>query len=99
MNKVEVTPDQINEWKQKHGKVFLISVGDLKGYFRKPDRKTLSAAMKFGANDPMKFNETLANNCWLAGDEELRTEDDNFMAVSSQFGELVKVKDAEIKEL
>lgn len=98
--------EQIAQWKTQFGKVFKIEVtlnddpNTLKiGYYKKPDRKILSAAMRFGNNDPMKFNETLATNCWLAGDEELKTNDDYFIAASTKFGELIQVGEASIKEL
>ncbi len=94
-----VTSETIKKWQEQHGDVFMITVEDKAGYYRKPDRKILGAAMKFGANDPMKFNETLATNCWLGGDDELRTNDDYFFAASSKFGEMVQVKEAEIKKL
>ena len=95
----EINSATIEKWKKDHGKVFQITVEDKTGYYKKPDRKTLGAAMKFGQGDPMKFNETLAQNCWLGGDEEMRSNDDYFLAAATQFGELVTVKQAEIKEL
>jgi hypothetical protein len=95
----DVTQDQIDKWKKEHGKVFKITVEDKTGFFKKPDRRTLAAAMKFGSSDPMKFNETIAKNCWLGGDEELNKDDDYFMGAATQFGEMIKMKEAEIKEL
>jgi hypothetical protein len=102
-NKSEINDKQIAEWKQKFGKVFQIDVdvkGESKtGFYKKPDRKILGAAMKFGQNDPMKFNETLAQNCWLGGDSAMQTNDDYFLAAATKFGELVQVGEASIKEL
>ena len=49
--------------------------------------------------DKMKYNEILLNNCWLAGDEEIKTDDALFLGVSTKLGELVEVKEAELKKL
>jgi hypothetical protein len=102
-NKDEVTAKTIGDWKQKFGKVFQIDVSvsgvSKTGYYKKPDRKIMGAALKFGQNDPMKFNETLATNCWLGGDAEMQTNDDYFLSACQKFGELVQVGEASIKEL
>jgi hypothetical protein len=102
-NKNEVTAKQITEWKQKFEKVFQIdvTVKDVKktGFYKKPDRKILGLAMKWGQNDPMKFNETLATNCFLGGDSEMQTNDDYFLSAATKFGDLVQVAEATIKEL
>lgn len=39
------------------------------------------------------------NNCWLAGDEEIKIDDSLFLGVSAKLGELVEVKEAELKKL
>jgi len=95
---------QIDEWKKKHGEVHAVEVKDNEGntkraYFRKADRPTLSAAMKFGSSDPMKFNDTLFTNCWLAGDDVIKTDDDMYLAASTAFAGTVKIREAELKKL
>ena len=50
-------------------------------------------------DDPIKFNETLLNNLWIEGDAEIKTNDDYFLAVSSQLGELLQIKEATLKKL
>ena len=52
-----------------------------------------------GKNDPMKYNEILLANCWLAGDEEIKEDDALFLGVSAKLGELVEIKEAELKKL
>ena len=68
-------------------------------YLRKPNRKELSYASVAGKSDPMKFNEVILNQCWLASDEEIKTDDSLFLGVSAQIAQLVEVKEAELKKL
>ncbi|MFV0506737.1 MAG: hypothetical protein ACK5L5_08525 [Bacteroidales bacterium] len=41
----------------------------------------------------------LFTNCCLGGDEELKTDDAYFLGLSAKVGELVEVKEGELKEL
>lgn len=91
--------EQIKAWKEKYKDVYEISVDGKKAYLRKPDRKTLSYASTAGQTDPMKFNEVLLKGCWLGGDEEIKTDDELFLSVSAKLGELIQVKEAELKKL
>jgi hypothetical protein len=95
----EATLTQIEAWKALHGEIFAITVEDKIGYLRKVDRKTLSFASTIGTKDPMKFNEVILANCWLGGDEELKTNDDYFLAVSGTLSQLIIVKEAELVKL
>ena len=95
----QATPERIEAWKGQHGEIFAIIVEDKIGYLRKVDRKTLSFASTIGTKDPMKFNEVILTNCWLGGDEELKTNDDYFLAVSGTLSQLIVVKEAELVKL
>jgi hypothetical protein len=97
--KMEITQQQIEAWKKEHGSVFLIEVDGRKAYLRAADRKTISYANAVGAKDPMAFNEALLQNLWLAGDEEIRTDDSLFMGASSQLHNLIEIKAATLKKL
>ena len=90
-NNKTITPEQIEAWKKKWGDVFCVTVGDKVAYLKRPSRQALSAAAVVGKNDPMKYNEILLNNCWLAGDEEIKIDDSLFLGVSAKLGELVEV--------
>jgi hypothetical protein len=96
---MKVTKEQIAEWKEKHGKVFCITVDGKVGYMKRPSRKALGYAMVAGKENPVKFNEVLLKDCWLGGDEEIKTDDELFFAVSSKLGEIVNAKEAELVEL
>lgn len=90
---------QIADWKKKHGDVFQVSVEGKTAYLKKPDRRALGAAAVVGKSDPMKYNEVLLNNCWLGGDEEIKTDDALFLGVSATLSELIEIKEAELKKL
>ena len=94
---MKVTKEQIKEWKEKHGELFQITVEDKSCILRKPNRKDLSYAGV--VKDPIKMSEVLLNNLWVAGDEDIKTDDTLFMAVVNKMDEVLKVKEAEIKKL
>lgn len=101
---MEATKEQIAEWKAKFGTVNKITVkdaisGDKVCYLRNPSRKALGYASQAGKDNPMKFNEVILNECWLAGDEEIRTNDTLFLSVSGKIAELIEVKEAELEKL
>jgi hypothetical protein len=97
MNKA--SKEQIQEWKKKHGEVFEVVVGDKVCYLHKPTRKILSFAFTKAQNDPLATAEVILENCWLGGDEEIKTDDDYFLGANSQIDKIIEVKEAEIKKL
>ena len=99
MKNKEITEAQINLWKKKHGDVFLITVEDKKAYIKKPTRQILAHATAVGSSDAFKFNETILNDCWLDGDDEMKFNDDYFLAISGQLDKVIEIKEAEIKKL
>lgn len=90
---------QIKDLKAKHGEIFLVQVEDKQCILRKPLRKDLSIATRLSAQDPMKFNEVILEQCWIEGDEEIKKEDSYYLAVSGQIAEIIEVKQASIKKL
>lgn len=94
-----ITKEQIQEWKNQYKDIFVISVEDKKVYLRTPDRKTLSYASTLATKDPLKFNEVILENCWLGGDEEIKTNDELFLAVSSKLPDLIQIKEATLEKL
>ena len=94
-----ITKEQIQEWKKQYKDIFVISVEDKKVYLRTPDRKTLSYASTLATKDPLRFNEVILENCWLGGDEEIKTNDELFLAVSSKLPNLIQIKEATLEKL
>lgn len=99
VGKITITTEQIEAWKKKYGEVFIVEIEDKKAYLKRPSRKALSAAAVVGKSDPMKYNEVLLENCWLGGDEEIKTDDPLFLGASQILAELVEVKEATLKKL
>jgi len=91
--------EQIDEWKKKHKEVFRVTVEDKACYLKKPSRKALGYASMAGKDNPLKFNEVILNDCWLDGDEEIKTDDDLFLSVSPKLSEIIEVKSAELEKL
>ncbi|EFS97086.1 hypothetical protein HMPREF1977_1576 [Capnocytophaga ochracea F0287] len=96
---MDVTKEQIKQWKAKYKEVFVLRVEDKVAYLRTPDRATLSYASTLATKDPMKFNEAILTNCWLGGDEEIKTDDALFLSASSKLGELIQIKEATLEKL
>ena len=97
--KSEITQEQIQEWKSKHGDMWRLKIEDKECYLKTPDRKTLSYASSTATKDPLKFNEIILKNSWLGGDEEIKTHDSLFLAASSKIAEIIEVKEAELEKL
>jgi hypothetical protein len=97
--KGQATDEQIKEWKDKHGNIFKINVDGKVCYLRKPSRKALGYASAVGKDNPLKFNEVILNDCWLGGDETIKTDDDLFLSVSGKIAELIEIKEAELEKL
>ncbi|HHN48695.1 MAG TPA: hypothetical protein ENN08_07185 [Bacteroidales bacterium] len=95
----EVRPEHIAEWKKKFGKVFHLQIEDKHCYLRKPDRNTLAYAISIAQTSPLEFGEVILKNCWLAGDEEIRSDDAYFLAALGKLDGLVEIKAAELKNL
>ena len=96
---MDVTKEQIKQWKAKYKEVFVLRVDDKVAYLRTPDRATLSYASTLATKDPMKFNEAILTNCWLGGDEEIKTDDALFLSASSKLVELIQIKEATLEKL
>jgi hypothetical protein len=54
----QATPEQVSEWKAKHGDVFCVTIEGNVCYLKKPSRKALGYATMAGKENPVKFNLT-----------------------------------------
>ena len=95
----EVPSERVAMWRNLHRDVFSVKSYDKICYLRRPDRMTLKAADAVGMNDPMRYNEILLENCWLGGDDEIKSNDVYFLNVVPVLPELVDFGRAEIKKL
>ena len=89
--------EQIAEWKRKHGELFEITVEGKSCILHRPTRQDLSYVSV--VKDPIKMSETMLNQLWVVGDEEIKTDDSLFLAAIQKMQEVLEVKEAEIKKL
>lgn len=89
--------EQIAEWKRKHGELFEITVEGKSCILHRPTRQDLSYVSV--VKDPIKMSETMLNQLWVAGDEEIKTDDSLFLAAIQKMQEVLEVKEAAIKKL
>lgn len=94
---MKFTKEQIQEWKKKHGDLFEVTVDGKNCILHRPTRRDLSYASV--VKDPIKMSETMLNQLWVAGDEEIKTDDALFFAAIQKMQEVLEVKEAEIKKL
>jgi len=97
--KVDLTADEIEQYKKEYKEVYLIEVEDKKCFLHPPTRQILDAARAGSKKADSKFNEILLEGCWLAGNKEMITEDEYFLSASAQLGEIITYKDSSIKKL
>lgn len=97
---MDFSKEQIEKLKKEHGQIFSFrSETGESCILRKPTRKEISYASMAGQNDPIKFNELILKGCWLAGDEQIKTDDELFMGVCQLLGEMIKIKSFELVNL
>jgi hypothetical protein len=92
------TAEQIAEWKEKYGKVFKYEVDGKICYLRPVDRTTYSVAASKISTSPAKFNEIIIDKIWLAGDEELRKDDEYYFGLIDFVEELMNKKKGSLGE-
>ncbi len=95
----QATPEQIQQWKAKHGDVFALKVENSVGYVKRPGRTELAHAEVMSNGNNINYNETLLTDCWLGGDESIRHEDRKFLGVSAQLADIVEVATATVEKL
>lgn len=92
-----VSQQQINEWKKEHGDILHVPFSDGKScYLKTPTRKILGLAYAKGARDPLASAEVILKNCWLGGDEEIKTETGYLVGLSDVATELSEVVPVEV---
>lgn len=95
----QASEKEIASLKERFGEIWEFEVDGRYCYMKKPDRSVLAAAMANGQKNPIKFNETLVNNCFVHGYAGFKTDDNLFLAVSQELSELIETKVATVKKL
>jgi hypothetical protein len=93
------TKKEIEELKVQHGDLYKLTVEDKCCFLKKPSRKTLGYASKASESNPLAFNEVILRECFVAGDTEIRDDDDYFLGASQKISQLIVVKNAELEKI
>ena len=91
---------QIDEWKRLYGDVFGYVSNDGKCcVLRAPNLVILDACRTISGGSSFRFDEALLENCWLAGDNELRTEDKYRLGLFDWLATVIQKVEGELVEL
>ena len=90
----------IDEYKKKYNHVFKYTSKDGKScLLRNPDLKIIDACRTLSGGSSVKFDKALVDNCWIEGDEELRTSDEHLMGLYDWLGSIIRKVDGHMEEL
>lgn len=75
-----MTEEQLSALKARHGRIVEIEVADPeveelhRGYFRRPDMKTMQAFSATAKSNDVKAAEVMFDNCWVGGSAMMKTD-------------------------
>ena len=109
----KATDEQIAIWKKTHQEVYEIEVEGSFCYIREIDRETMKYAfseLKMKINTETKEGEVdmekMVNvgeiglqNCWIGGDEKIKSNGRLWVSACMQVGELINVAETSLKKL
>ena len=96
---MQATQEQIQEWKEKFGGVYELPIEDKSAFLKEPkmqDFKRAFTAMQKGGD--IAFGEEMINALWIAGDEEIRKDDDYFLPARKELVDFFNYPDAIINK-
>lgn len=73
-------------------------VSRIEGYIKQPDNKVLNFAMQKLPN-MQEAGKVIIKNCWLGGDERIKTEDTFLNSAALQVIELIQIRQGRLKEV
>ena len=94
---------KLQELEDKHGVIYVLEYEDVSCVIRSPlddmrvMRQAASAFMK--SQLPADFVAAVLNNCFLIGDEKIKTEERYINGLAEEVEEIAKIPDVEITEL
>jgi hypothetical protein len=100
------TQEQITGWKAQYGEIFEVELekdADSEptyAYFRKPARHTVANVMrKMAGQDLVDANQVLINDCFVGGDEVVKTDVQLMLGAGSALQVLITPAAASLKNL
>lgn len=105
-----ITEDQIEAWKKKYGKVHVLKVivkkddnnkvvDEAVGYLKQPARNHKATAMSmYAQHQILECGEFLRDNCWLGGDERLKSDKNIADTAAIQANGIIQFMDGSLGE-
>lgn len=97
----QATPEQIQEWKEKYHAVYELEAEGKRCYVFSPMQK-LNITKQFMTallTGSFQCIDCLFNNCWIAGDEEMKTDDGIKMSLVDKVRDFVEYPDHTVEFL
>ena len=89
---------QIAEWKKQHGEIIKLNVGDTFCIVRHPNLQDIDMSATLGEGDEVKIGQIQLDNCWLYGDEKIRTNHGLLKSAAKQMGYIFPVFEYEVND-
>ncbi len=83
----------------KHPKSHILTVGDKHCFLNPMNRQIIAMAKDLSKGDEVETIEMILENCWIEGDEEIKTDDDYFIPAMASVKELFNLKTSTLKKL
>ncbi len=90
---------QLDEWKKLYGTIKGYGSDGKIAVFRVADINIIDACRTISRGSTLRFSLALIENCWIAGDDELRKEDKYKLDIVEWGNELIEVVAGEMVEL
>jgi hypothetical protein len=95
-----ISEAMIDKWKKEFGAIFIYRTEDGKFcILKKPSLLILDATRAISKGSSIQFDIALVDNCWLHGDECLKTNDDYRLGLFDWLGGIIKKVEGELEEL
>lgn len=96
---MKATQEEIQEWKKKYGSVYELEADDKTCYVFSPinNLSVLKSFMQALTKEAVACVDVLLANCWIAGDEEIKTDDSIKLGIVDQVRDLVDYPDYDIE--
>lgn len=103
----KATPEQITEWKKQYGEgqiqVLKVKISENEtalAYLKPVGRDVAAKAMSLYAEKQIiQTGEFIINNCWLGGDDRIKTNEKVSMAAAVQANALVEFLETSVEKL
>ena len=102
----QVDQEQIDKWKKLYGDIHSITVDGHIGYIKPFDRKTASIALQeveiskhTTLGEYYRIGQACLTHCWIGGSDEIQKKESLYIAAAVKAGELLDLKEAELKKL